>query len=75
MKLSQTAFLVLAASLQAHAQGQTPGLQRELLAQVDVLMHAWQQKDAAALSAVLAPEFLYASSQGVAPREGVVFTA
>ena len=43
-----------------------------LVAQVDAFMHAWQKQDAAALTATMAPDFLYVSSQGVAPREGIV---
>lgn len=43
-----------------------------LVAQVNTFMHAWQRQDASALTATMAPEFLYASSQGVTPREGVV---
>ena len=43
-----------------------------LVAQVNAFMHAWQRQDAAALTMTMAPDFLYVSSQGVAPREGVV---
>jgi hypothetical protein len=43
-----------------------------LVAQVNAFMQAWQRQDAAALTATMAPDFRYVSSQGVAPREGVV---
>ncbi len=43
-----------------------------LVAQVDNFMHAWERHDAAALTATMAPEFLYVSSRGVTSREGVV---
>ena len=43
-----------------------------LVAQVNAFMHAWEKQDAAALTATMAPEFLYVSSRGVTPREGVV---
>jgi Domain of unknown function (DUF4440) len=39
---------------------------------LDAFMHAWERQDAAALVATLAPEFLYVSSRGLTPREGVV---
>ena len=35
-------------------------------------MHAWEKQDAVALTATMAPQFLYISSAGVTPREGVV---
>lgn len=47
-------------------------LKDQLVAQVDAFMHAWEKKDAAALAATMAPEFLYVSGHGVTPREGVV---
>ena len=43
-----------------------------LIGRVNAFMHAWQRQDATALTATMAPEFLYVSSQGVTPREGVV---
>lgn len=43
-----------------------------LVDRVNAFMHAWQRQDATALTATMAPEFLYVSSQGVTPREGVV---
>ena len=47
-------------------------IKEQIIAQVDTFMHAWEKRDAAALAATLAPEFLYVSSQGVAPKEGAV---
>ena len=49
-------------------------LRDTLLARVDSFMLAWKKQDAAALTATLAPEFLYVSSRGVTGREGVVAT-
>ncbi len=43
-----------------------------LVARVDAFMHAWQKQDAAALTATMAPDFLYVSSRGVAGRENIV---
>jgi len=47
-------------------------LKDALVARVDAFMQAWEKQDAAALTATLAPEFLYVTSRGAAPREGVV---
>ncbi len=47
-------------------------LKEALVAKVNGFLLAWENHDAAALTAALAPDFLYVSSQGVAPREGVV---
>lgn len=47
-------------------------VKEHLIAQVDAFMRAWEKRDAAALAATMAPEFLYVSSQGVASREEVV---
>ena len=47
-------------------------MKEQIIAQVDTFMHAWKMHDAAALAATMAPEFLYVSSQGVAPKEGIV---
>jgi hypothetical protein len=47
-------------------------LKDQLVAQVDVFMHAWEKQDAATLTATMAPEFLYVTSRGVTPRDGVV---
>ena len=49
-----------------------PGMKEQIIAQVDAFMHAWERRDAVALAATMAPEFLYVSSQGVAPKEEVV---
>ncbi len=49
-----------------------PALKDILVNRVNTFMHAWQKQDAAALTATMAPEFLYVSSQGIAPREAVV---
>ena len=47
-------------------------MKEQIIAQVDTFLHAWKMRDAVALAATMAPEFLYVSSQGVAPKEGVV---
>jgi hypothetical protein len=47
-------------------------LKDELVARVDAFMKAWEKQDATALRATLAPDFLYVTSRGAAPREGVV---
>ena len=47
-------------------------LKDQLVAQVDVFMHAWEKQDAATLTAMMVPEFLYVTSRGVTPRDGVV---
>ena len=47
-------------------------MKEQIIAQVDTFMHAWEKRDAVALAAIMAPEFLYVSSQGVAPKEGAV---
>ena len=59
---------------QAHGSTQrgNSALKAQLVAQVDVFMHAWEKQDAAALTATMAPEFLYVTSQGVTPRSSVV---
>ena len=81
MKGVPTAALLAAlCSIPLHAQrsvSQEPlrdesALKDQLIAQVDTFMHAWQKQDAAALTATMAPEFLYVSSRGMAPREGIV---
>ena len=43
-----------------------------LVARVDSFMLAWKKQDAAALTATMAPDFLYVSSRGVTGREGIV---
>ena len=43
-----------------------------LIARVDSFMLAWKKQDAVALTATMAPDFLYVSSRGVTGREGVV---
>ena len=59
---------------QAHglAQQDDLALEDQLVAQVDIFMHAWKKQDAATLMATMAPEFLYVTSRGVTPRDGVV---
>jgi limonene-1,2-epoxide hydrolase len=52
--------------------GGDSALKTELVAQVDAFMDAWKMQNAAALTATMAPEFLYASPTGVASREAVV---
>lgn len=47
-------------------------LKAALVAQVNAFMTAWEKQDAVALSGLMAPEFQFVSSRGVAPREGVV---
>lgn len=47
-------------------------LQDELVAQVDVFMHAWQKHDAASLTTTMVPEFSYVTSRGVSQKAGVV---
>ncbi len=61
-------------SQQAHGptQHDDSALKNQLVAQVDVFMHAWEKQDAAALTATMAPEFLYITSQGVTPGDSVV---
>ena len=54
------------------AQREDPALQAQLVAQVDVFMHAWEKQDAPTLAGTMAPEFLYVTSRGVTPRDGVV---
>ena len=43
-----------------------------LVAHVDSFMLAWKKQDAVALTATMAPDFLYVSSRGVTGREGIV---
>jgi len=43
-----------------------------LVARVDRFMLAWKKQDAAALTAIMAPDFLYVTSRGVTGRAGVV---
>lgn len=38
-------------------------LRDQLIAQVDVFMHAWEKRDAGTLTATLAPDFLYVTTQ------------
>jgi hypothetical protein len=74
MKSSCAALLLIASlcSTSLHAQEHLlrTGLRAMML--LDAFMHAWERQDAAALVATLAPEFLYVSSRGLTPREGVV---
>ena len=52
--------------------GDDMSLKDVLVAQVNTFMHAWERQDAAALTETMAPEFLYVTSRGVTPREGIV---
>ena len=56
----------------AVATSDDAAIKQPIIAQVDAFMHAWQKRDATALAATMAPEFLYVSSQGVAPKDDVV---
>jgi hypothetical protein len=59
-------------AIPSEPQGKDAALKDQLVAQVDTFMHAWEKQDAAALTATMAPEFLYVTSRGVTPRQGVV---
>jgi hypothetical protein len=54
------------------AQRDDAPLKAQLVAQVEVFMHAWETKDASALAGTMAPGFLYVTSRGVTPKDGVV---
>lgn len=56
----------------APASPTDPSLKEVLVTRVDSFMSAWKKQDAAALTAILAPEFLYVSSRGATGREGIV---
>jgi hypothetical protein len=57
---------------QGLARRDDSALKDQLVAQVDAFMHAWERQDAATLTGTMAPEFLYVTSRGVTPRDGVV---
>lgn len=65
-------FSINAQDARGLAQRDDAALKDQLVAQVDAFMHAWERKDAASLTATMAPEFLYVTSRGVTPRDGVV---
>ena len=78
IRLCATLLLLTLCSSSLSAQNAEPtthddaAMKEQIIAQVDTFMRAWEKRDAVALAATMAPEFLYVSSQGVAPKEGVV---
>ena len=76
--LSATLLLLTLCCSSLPAQNAEPStrdesaMKEQIIAQVDSFMHAWEKRDAVALAATMAPEFLYVSSHGIAPKDGVV---